>query len=622
MDRTINCALMVYIATAVSLQSSAALAGTSTTTFSSQAAVLINDSATPPTKASPYPSTIFVGGLGGHVVGNVNVVLSSLTHDVPDNIDILLVGPGGKNLVLMSDAGGTINAANVTLTFSDSAPTAVPDNGPLATGTYRPANYVGTGTDSFPSPAPSPSSATTLATFNGINPNGNWSLYVVDDNSKASGLLATGWSLVITAVTNDDCANAFSISNGNLAFTTVGATTDGPPLPPGCDQGSGLGFGSDIWYRYIPTCDGTLTVSTCNQASFDTRLAAYSGSCSNLTLLGCNDDGLDCNSFTSLMNLQVFSNQPILLRVGGYANNQTPAGAQGTGTLSLTFVPQSAPFNGWALEYNGTSDFVSVANNAGLDLIDAFTIEAWVRPDSISGDRIIVSKRSADNHGYALRLSNGKVGFTVAGVADFLTANAVVSPNVWTHIAVVYDAGHILTFFVNGQALQAFMGNAAASVSSAAFTIGKSAFARTTYFDGAIDELRVWTVVRTPLQIQTNMRSLLTGGEPGLTGYWRFDEGQGMLAADLTGGNNNPGVLNGPVWIATTICPPSCPADIAPSPTGNGSVNVDDLLTVINGWGVCQTSPCPGDISPPGAGNGIVNVDDLLLVINSWGGCP
>ena len=61
-------------------------------------------------------------------------------------------------------------------------------------------------------------------------------------------------------------------------------------------------------------------------------------------------------------------------------------------------------------------------------------------------------------------------------------------------------------------------------------------------------------------------------------------------------------------------CPngPACPADI----TGNGNVNVDDLLAVINAWGPCPG--CPADIN----GSGTVNVDDLLAVINAWGPCP
>lgn len=53
---------------------------------------------------------------------------------------------------------------------------------------------------------------------------------------------------------------------------------------------------------------------------------------------------------------------------------------------------------------------------------------------------------------------------------------------------------------------------------------------------------------------------------------------------------------------------------------GNGLVNIDDLLTIINGWGACApTQPCPADIAPPPGGNGAVDIDDLLLTINNWG---
>ena len=63
-----------------------------------------------------------------------------------------------------------------------------------------------------------------------------------------------------------------------------------------------------------------------------------------------------------------------------------------------------------------------------------------------------------------------------------------------------------------------------------------------------------------------------------------------------------------------------CPPDIAPA-GGNGEVNVDDLLAIINAWGPCgDPNNCPADIAPKG-GNDQVNVDDLLAVINGWGLC-
>ena len=70
--------------------------------------------------ASPYPSTIAVSGLTGHV-SNVCVTLSAVSHPFPDDIDVLLVAPDGRGVVLMSDAGGGNTLQNVELTFDDSA---------------------------------------------------------------------------------------------------------------------------------------------------------------------------------------------------------------------------------------------------------------------------------------------------------------------------------------------------------------------------------------------------------------------------------------------------------------------------------------------------------------------
>jgi hypothetical protein len=57
-----------------------------------------------------------------------------------------------------------------------------------------------------------------------------------------------------------------------------------------------------------------------------------------------------------------------------------------------------------------------------------------------------------------------------------------------------------------------------------------------------------------------------------------------------------------------------CVADV----TGNGLVDVDDLLIIINAWGACANpKDCPADVTA----NGAVDVDDLLTIINAWGVC-
>ncbi|MGI8967449.1 MAG: hypothetical protein ACR2H1_15380 [Limisphaerales bacterium] len=161
--------------------------------FTNSAPIQIN-SASPPTMASPYPSSITVSNLIGNVI-KVTATLHGFAHSYPDDVDILLSAPTVTNLVLMSDAGGNLPVTNLTLTFDDSAGVQMPDEEPLTNRIYFPFNF--SGTDSFPSPAPFPSLATNLSIFNGRNPNGTWNLYVVDDNLSDAGQIANGWSLNI-----------------------------------------------------------------------------------------------------------------------------------------------------------------------------------------------------------------------------------------------------------------------------------------------------------------------------------------------------------------------------------------------------------------------------------------
>lgn len=159
--------------------------------------------------AAPYPSTINVAGLSGNV-SKVIVTLTNFGHTFPDDVDVLLVGPAGQKVIVMSDVGGSLDVTNVTLTLDDAAAASLPDAGPLVTGTFRPTN-IGTG-DTFPAPAPAGPFGSVLADFNGTNPNGTWSLFVNDDVGGDVGSFAGGWSITITAATPVCCVNACTLT--------------------------------------------------------------------------------------------------------------------------------------------------------------------------------------------------------------------------------------------------------------------------------------------------------------------------------------------------------------------------------------------------------------------------
>lgn len=162
----------------------------STATFSNLSPIVIPDSGI----ATPYPSSINVTGLSGGVT-QVTVTLIGLTHTFPDDLDILLVGPQGQNVILMSDAGDGFDVNNVILTFNDFSQSLLPNSSQIVSGTFQPTNYELT--DIFPSPAPPPPYGSALSVFNGIDPNGVWNLFVFDDFVVDSGSIL-GWTLNIT----------------------------------------------------------------------------------------------------------------------------------------------------------------------------------------------------------------------------------------------------------------------------------------------------------------------------------------------------------------------------------------------------------------------------------------
>ena len=151
-------------------------------------------------RAHRYPSNLHVGGVVG-AIGDLTVKLHNLSHDYPADLSILVVGPGGQSVVLMSNAGGGVDATDVTLTFDD-AGDPMPVSGTLtSTVTYHPTNY-GLSRE-FYSPAPSGPYGGSLSAFNGTNPNGLWRLYVMDTMDAIGGEIAGGWSLHLVAATAD-----------------------------------------------------------------------------------------------------------------------------------------------------------------------------------------------------------------------------------------------------------------------------------------------------------------------------------------------------------------------------------------------------------------------------------
>lgn len=209
--------------------------GTSSASFTNGAAIVINDN----TNASPYPSAINVSGVGGSLT-KATVTLNHFKHTWPRDVDALLVSPSGQKVLLMAAAGGSFTVNDATLTFDDSAPSFLPSDSQITSGSYQSTiRFPGA---VFQSPAPAGPYATNLAAFNGSNPNGYWSLFIHDHAALDSGIISNGWSLNLTTAnpvgaTADLVAGMTALPGsgvvgGSLTYTLT-VTNFGPSLATG-----------------------------------------------------------------------------------------------------------------------------------------------------------------------------------------------------------------------------------------------------------------------------------------------------------------------------------------------------------------------------------------------------
>ena len=204
--------------------------GTFTNTFANTNAIIINDFAPAPAPylATPYPSIINVSGVGGSLI-KVTVTFANLTHSWPADIDALLESPSPQSALLMANAGGSFAIHDVTLTFDDATNNSFLTTNQIVSGTYKPTAYFPVAT--FPAPAPPDPYATNLSGFNRSNPNGAWSLFVIDDTAINDGVISNGWSLTlitaspIASLAQTPQFGSLVISNGTVRFTVTSGQT-------------------------------------------------------------------------------------------------------------------------------------------------------------------------------------------------------------------------------------------------------------------------------------------------------------------------------------------------------------------------------------------------------------
>ena len=219
--------------------------------------------------------------------------------------------------------------------------------------------------------------------------------------------------------------------------------------------------------------------------------------------------------------------------------------------ISLTIISLKGQNGGYALQFDGTDDFISIADNASIDFTsgNSYTLEAWIYADVLTAantGRAVLSKWNSSDDSYFIRVSpDGSLVFD-----NLYTVPGVITTNKWYHIACVYKTAPdaYRKVFVNG--VEKSLSGSVISVNdgnSEPLKIGRhNSFAND--WDGKIDEVRIWNVARTVEEIRAAMNKELNGNETGLAAYYKMSDGSGTTLTDNQTSGSNTGTISGATW--------------------------------------------------------------------------
>jgi O-glycosyl hydrolase len=170
---------------------------------------------------------------------------------------------------------------------------------------------------------------------------------------------------------------------------------------------------------------------------------------------------------------------------------------------------------GKALSFNGTNSWVTIPDANSLDLTTGMTLEAWVNPSALNSWETVLLKETGNELSYAVYADNNgndsggprrpAVWVRQAGTSYSTSGTAQLPLNQWTHLAATYD-GSALRLYVNGVLASTLARSGPIDTSTGVLRIGGNAVWGE-YFNGLIDEVRVYDNALSQSQIQTDMNT-------------------------------------------------------------------------------------------------------------------
>jgi hypothetical protein len=230
----------------------------------------------------------------------------------------------------------------------------------------------------------------------------------------------------------------------------------------------------------------------------------------------------------------------------------------------LICLSLSVPLRAAMTFSSASSQYVDIGNDASLNLTTEGTLTAWVNPAAFGDYMCVICKTDATtftrNYDFDIEVTSGKVRFyTTQGAANYqgVIGNTGIPLNTWTFVAARYN-GTEMQVFVNGQSDGTFSLTGAMDTTTGIAAIGIMGSSGFFYFNGDIDDARVYNRALTDTELlnlyQSSSRLVITDG---LKAWHKLDDGidgataSGATAKDSSGNGNTGTPTNSPVWRAS-----------------------------------------------------------------------
>lgn len=228
----------------------------------------------------------------------------------------------------------------------------------------------------------------------------------------------------------------------------------------------------------------------------------------------------------------------------------------------------TSQINGQSLEFSG-DDSLRIENSSTLNFEDGLLFETWLRPEVPIGDLTLASFEGvfrvaydSGNQTFVFETFHGANGSsTLIGDASDLSFSN------FRHVAFQFG-NDSLYYFLNGNKQNAVLAvQSTLETSSSPIVIGNG-------YSGMLDEVRVWNTWKSDLEMSQDFSRIMLGGEDGLKGCYRLNEGAGRTAYDISKNqtvfnNNHAEFIGTPEW--STEIPTGSQLSIAAYTDENGN---------------------------------------------------